>query len=78
MQNRNRNTYVENKGMDTRAGKLRGEELEDWDWRIFVQLLDSVLCADLNGKGVQKRGDTCIHVIKLLLDFLLFIFLMSV
>ena len=47
--------------MDTKAQEVGGEELEDWDWHIFILLPYSVLCADLNGKEVQKRGDMCIH-----------------
>ena len=41
--------------MDTKAQEVGGEELEDWDWHIFILLPYSVLCSDLNGKEVPKK-----------------------
>ena len=48
LQGRNRDTDVENKRMDTKAGKWRGAwclELGDWDWHIYTNLykMDNVL-----------------------------------
>ena len=28
---------------------------------VELRELESVLCGDLNGKEIQKRGDICIH-----------------
>ena len=43
LQGRNRDTDVENKRMDTKGGKWRGEgwwcdELGDWDWHVYTDV----------------------------------------
>ena len=39
LQNRNRDTDIENKCMDTKGERGGGEELGDWDWCIYTIVL---------------------------------------
>ena len=78
LQSRNRNTGMENKHMNTKGRREGWDKLGDWDkyiysidtmykidnWESTVEHkeLYSVLCGDLNGKEIQKRGDKCKHM----------------
>ena len=66
---RNRDTYAENKSMDTKGECGEWDGLGGWKWYIYtadtvhksefivkLKELYSVLCGDLNGKETQKEG----------------------
>ena len=38
LQNRNRDTDVDNKLMDSKGGKDRWDELGDWDWHVYTTM----------------------------------------
>ena len=70
LQSRKRGTDVENKGSDTKGVKVAVGWIRKSgriDIHFYVQNrcwwdLHSVLCGDLNGNKIQKRGDICICI----------------
>ena len=71
LQNRNRDTDIENKCADTKRGKGIGRlgltythccVWNRWLVRAYCIELYSVLCADLYGRKFQKGGGMCIHM----------------
>ena len=70
MQDRNRDTDVENKCMDTKGGRGWWDKLGDWDWHIYAI---NIVCIIDTGKHTQysvlsemerksKKGDICMHI----------------